>query len=184
MTSENVFDWHLHSNFSYLQQNLINEIGHSFVSMNPTSNISQMSFGHNQNDQIPCSNYASMIANINRGNVNINGNMSNKGTYVSNTNHYVTSVGNNNLGDTSVVISTPNRVSNGFQIHLDSASNVGRQRTVQFTDHVTYDKINRATRTARTDTVRTNGIRRSVLDEPQCSTHRLASIKARHLLLD
>ena len=111
MTSENVFDWHLHSNFSYLQQNPINEIGHSFVSMNPTSNIGQMSFGHNQNDQIPCSNYASMIANINRGNVNCNSNMCNNGTYVSNSHHYVSSIGSNYLGNTYEAITNPYQVS-------------------------------------------------------------------------
>ena len=131
--------------------------------MNPTSNISQLSFGHNQNEHIPCSNYASMITRINRGNMNVNGNMNNTGTHVSNSNPYVTSVGSNYLGDTSAVISNPYQVSNGFHIHLDSASTVGRQRTVQFTNHVTYDEHDRATRTAQTDTVRTNGIRSSVL---------------------
>ena len=76
-----------------------------------------------------------MIAHIN---MNVNGNINNTGTYVSNSNHYVTSLARSNyLGDTSAVISNPYQVFNGFPIHLDSASNVGRQKTVQFANHVT-----------------------------------------------
>ena len=96
-----------------------------------------------------------MIANINRRNVNCNINMGNKGTFVSNSHPYVTSIGGNYLGDTYEAITNPYQVAYGFPIHADLESNRGRQR-VQFYDHVTYNN-NRATMTTQTDTIRTNG---------------------------
>ena len=94
MTSDNVLDWRLHSSPSYLHQSPI-ITGNSFVSMNPSPNLSQMSFGHNRNNQVTTTNYAGMIENINRRNVNCNSNMCNNGTFVSNSHPYVTSIGSN-----------------------------------------------------------------------------------------